>query len=91
MGPQPRGLFSLALGLKLIPVVARQQRNLLHLLKGLPAHRFLVTGARQAMVRRKSIERREKAALYSFAEEQGFTVLSTFETATETGLLLGTS
>jgi hypothetical protein len=88
--PATEGDFSLALGLKLIPVLARQERNLLPLFQEIPAPHFLVSGAREAMVKRRSIERRERASLLTFADEQGFKVLGSFETASELGLLLGT-
>jgi len=90
VGPEPDGGFALALGLKLIPVLARQERNLLPLFRDLPARRFVITGAREAMVKRRSIERRERGSLLAFADELGFEVLETFETPTELGLLLET-
>jgi hypothetical protein len=89
-GPEPGGGFALALGLKLIPVLARQERSLLPLFQELPARRFLITGARQAMVKRRTIERRERASLLAFADELGFEIVGTLETTTELGLLLET-
>lgn len=90
VGPEPDGNFSLALGLKLIPVVARQERDLLTLFQDIPARRFLVSGAREAMVKRRNIERRERASLVAFADELGFEIVGSFETASELGLLLET-
>ncbi len=90
VGPEPNGEFKLALGLKLIPVLSRQERKRLPLFRDVPAQRLLITGARHAMVKRRSIERRERASLVGFADELGFEVLETFETPTELGLLLET-
>jgi hypothetical protein len=90
LGAEPEGRFSIALALKLIPVLARQERDLLTLFRDIPTRRLLISGAREAMVKRRNIERREKASLYAFANELGFEVLEDFETASELGLLLET-
>ncbi len=90
IGPESDGIFSLALGLKLIPVLARQERNQLPLFRDIPARRFLISGARESMVKRRNIERRERASLLAFADALGFQVLGTLETGSELGLLLET-
>lgn len=87
-GPEADGRFSLALALKLVPVVARQERQRLSVLADVPAPRLLVTGARQAMVKRRSIEQREQRSLRKFAEAHGLAVVDALETASEIGLLL---
>lgn len=87
-GPEPDGGFALALALKLVPVLWRQEREQLSLLAQVPARRLLVTGAREAMVKRRSIDKREQRVLRTFAETQGFVVVDTLETASEIGLLL---
>jgi hypothetical protein len=86
-GPED-GRFALALALKLVPVIARQEREHLALLRDVPARRLLVTGAKQAMVKRRSIDRREERVLRSFADDHGFSVLGTLDTPSELGLLL---
>jgi len=88
-GPEADGRFSLALGLKLIPVIARQERDLLPVFRDLPARRFLVTGARESMVKRQRIERRELAVLRAFARQQSFAILGQLSVETEVGLQLG--
>ena len=90
VGPEPDEGFALALGLKLIPVLARQERELLPLFRDLPTRRFLITGAREAMVKRRSIERRERASLQAFADELGFPIIGSLETDSELGVLLET-
>jgi len=87
-GPEKGGGFALALALKLVPVIARQERELLPVLASVPARRLLVTGAKQAMVKRRSIDRREEKVLRSFAEDHGLTVVATLDTPSELGLLL---
>lgn len=82
------GRFALALALKLVPVIARQEREHLAILRDVPARRLLVTGARQAMVKRRSIEQRELRVLRSFADDHGFSVVGTLDTPSELGLLL---
>lgn len=82
------GRFALALALKLVPVVARQEREHLAILRDVPASRLLVTGAKQAMVKRRSIDRREERVLRSFADDHGFSVIGTLDTPSELGLLL---
>jgi hypothetical protein len=86
-GPED-GRFALALALKLVPVVARQEREHLAILRDVPARRLLVTGAKQAMVKRRSIDRREERVLRSFADDHGFSVIGTLDTPSELGLLL---
>ena len=86
--PAPDGRFDLALALKLVPVIARQEREQLAVLATAPARRLLVTGAKQAMVKRRAIDRREERALRSFADDHGYSVIGTLDTPSELGLLL---
>jgi hypothetical protein len=87
-GPGDDGLFDLALALKFVPVAARQERDHLVLMRHVPARRLLVTGAREAMVKRHSIARREEQTLRAFADAQGFSVVGMMQTPSELGLLL---
>src|SRR6185503_16555173 len=87
-GPEEGGLFDLALALKFVAVVARQEREKLDSLRQVPARRLLVTGAREAMVKRRSIAHREERVLREFADAHGFTPAARLETKSEVGLLL---
>jgi len=87
-GPGSGGRFELALALKLVPVLQRQERARLELLREVPARRLLATGSREAMVKRRSIRHREERSLRSFAERAGLPVLGVLETGSEIGLLL---
>ena len=87
-GPAAGGTFALALALKLVPVVARQERERLSIVARAPAERLLVTGAKQAMVKRRAIDRREERVLRSFAEDHGLAIVGTLDTPSEIGFLL---
>ncbi len=80
--------FDLALMLKLVPVVSRQQRDLLPLLAGAPARRVLVTGNMESLARRETIRRREDRALRGFIEMSGRRVIGHFEAPGEFGYVL---
>lgn len=87
-GPEPDGGFALGLALKLVPVVARQERERLPILASAPVRRLLVTGAKQAMVKRRAIDRREERVLLAFAEDNGLSVVGELDTPSELGFLL---
>jgi hypothetical protein len=70
--------FDLALLLKLVPVIARQHRELLPLLARIPAQTWLLTASRTSLTRRHSIERRERPVLRRFVESAGRSVQAEF-------------
>lgn len=80
--------YDVALLLKVVPVVRRLSPDLLSELAELPARKLVVTGCKYSMVRRTSIESRERRVVQEFAAEFGFTVVAPFETADEVGFLL---
>jgi hypothetical protein len=86
--PPGRTEFDLALLLKVVPVVARQEPRLLDVLAKIPARRLLITGSKQAMAKRRAIAHREKAAIRSFVDRYGLTVRDQFETADEIGFVV---
>lgn len=67
--------FDVALLLKLVPVVERQQPELLATLAETPAERLVVSGSRRSLTKRQSIERRERASLRRFQEAAGRAVV----------------
>ena len=71
-------VFDLALMLKLVPVIHRQQRELLSTLHETPATRWLLSGSRVSMTKRQSIERREKRVLEEFVRMAGREVVADF-------------
>jgi 16S rRNA (guanine(1405)-N(7))-methyltransferase len=80
--------FDAALLLKLVPVIARQERAQLAQLARVPARRIVVSGSKQALAKRESIERRERAVLSRFARQSGRSVCGEFETAGEFAMVL---
>jgi hypothetical protein len=83
-----RKKFDVAFMLKLIPVVLRRSPDLLDILADVPADKIVVTGSRQSMVKRQSIERREAGILLDFASKYGFEQTGDFETLDEIGFIL---
>ncbi|MBN1964467.1 MAG: hypothetical protein JW910_07460 [Anaerolineae bacterium] len=81
--------FDAALLLKLVPVLHRQQRELLPRLAALPARRLLVTASAQAMTRHEDITRREDRVLREFIAASGRPVLGELRLENEFGYLLG--
>lgn len=80
--------FDLALLLKLVPVVQRREPGLVATLGSVPARRLIVSGSREAMVKRRSIADREAGLLTAFARRFDFLVVDRFETDDEVGLVL---
>lgn len=78
-----RAQFDLALLMKLVPVVHRQQRDLLKVLYNTPARAWLVTGSTLSMTKHVSIERREKSVLRKFVEQSGREVKHEFTAGEE--------
>jgi hypothetical protein len=80
--------FDLALLLKIVPVVARLDRQAASALHGCPARRALVTGNAESMTKRQSVERRERRALERFVAESGRRVIAEFDVGGEFGFLI---
>ena len=70
--------FDIAFIMKVVPVVRRQQRDLLSVLSQTPAKSWLLTGSRVAMAKRRSIEKREQRVLEEFVALAGRTVKHEF-------------
>ncbi|MDK2971799.1 MAG: rRNA ((1405)-N(7))-methyltransferase [Candidatus Sumerlaeota bacterium] len=86
--PEEDARYDMAFLLKLVPVIHRQERDLLDVLGRVPAHRLIISGSREALAKRGSIERRERAVLRSFAERTGLTCIAEEETGDEILMLL---
>ncbi|MEM9557169.1 MAG: hypothetical protein AAGC60_23120 [Acidobacteriota bacterium] len=68
----PPGGFDVALLLKVVPVVARQEPALLDVLASTPARRLVVSGSRVALAKKTDIEHRERTLLRRWAEAHDF-------------------
>jgi 16S rRNA (guanine(1405)-N(7))-methyltransferase len=75
--------FDVALMLKFVPVVRRQEPESLRVLAQVPAGRMMVGGSRVALVKRLDIERRERGVVDKFVREAGWHAVGTFRTPDE--------
>lgn len=82
------GDYDLALMLKLIPVVTRQNRDILEYLVEVPAKRILITGNLESLTRHESIRAREDKVLRAFIELSGRRITGELEVSGEFGYLL---
>ena len=80
--------FDFVFMLKLIPVVYRQERDLLDKLAKVPAKHILITGSKEAMVKREDIEWREDKTLRKFIQISGFEAIKRVDIDSEFGYLL---
>jgi hypothetical protein len=78
----------LGLLLKVVPVVGRQSPELLRVLAAMPADRLVISGCRNAMAKRRDIERRETRELQRFCAEHALTEIGQFRTADEICLVV---
>lgn len=75
--------FDVALMLKLVPVVHRQERDSLEILRDVSARTLILSGAKESMTKRRDISRRERGILRAFVEGIVGEVAAEFETADE--------
>lgn len=75
--------FDVALMLKLVPVVHRQERESLPALAQCPARTWVLSGSCTSLTKRHSIQRREKAVLRRFVESAGRQVTDEFAAGSE--------
>lgn len=80
--------FDLCFMFQLVPVVERQDKNLLANLARVPADRLVVTGSKMALAKKRTIEKRERASLLRFAEQARRSVSSEWLAGEEICLLL---
>ena len=81
--------FDLVLMLKVVPVLARQDRSALSGIVQARGRRWLVTGSAEALTRRASIRDREDASLRRFIATVGLPVISRLDLPNEIGYVLG--
>jgi hypothetical protein len=86
--PEGSNTFDLALMLKLVSVLGRQERVLLPLLTTVPADIYLVTSPKESMTKKESIERRERKVLRFFSSATGKTVIGALDVPNEFGYFL---
>ncbi|HEY7415593.1 MAG TPA: hypothetical protein VH593_10400, partial [Ktedonobacteraceae bacterium] len=81
--------YDLAFMLKLIPVISRQEKELLLKLIEVPAHKILLMASTTAMTRTDKIAMREDWVLRQFINMTGRPILEHFQIENEFGYLLG--
>ena len=80
--------FDFAFMLKLIPVVQRQDKELLKRLASVPADSILITGSIQSMTRKENIARKEDRILREFIELSKKRIINKFNIENEFGYLI---
>jgi len=86
--PENISEFDLALMIKLVSVVWRQERDLVSLLTEVPAKTILVTAPKESMTKKESIERRERSVLEKFITLSGRTVVGELDIENEFGYFI---
>ncbi len=80
--------YDFAFMLKLIPVIYRQEKSLLELLSKVNAKYILITGSKEAMVKKQDIEYREDKIIKSFINTTNKKILKKIDLSNEFGYLL---
>lgn len=80
--------YDLAFIMKVVPVVKRQERELLAVLRDTPASLLFITGSKTSMAKNSSIEKRERNDINAFIDECGWTKILEFNESEEFGWLV---
>ncbi len=83
------GNFDLALMMKLVPVILRQERNLTEVLAKTPAKKWVITGSKFSLVKREDIELREKKIIKNFIKKSNKKILDSFSMENEFVFIVG--
>jgi len=86
--PKGKTQFDFVFMLKLVPVIARQEKQLLKTLTEIPFKRALITGSKEAMVKKVDIEKREYTVIRDFIENAGFEIVKKIDTPNEFGYIV---
>jgi len=86
--PNDKNVFDFVFMLKLIPVLYRQQRGLLDHISAIPFKYALVTGSKEAMVKKQNIEARENKVVTKFISDSGKKIVKKIDLHNEFGYLI---
>lgn len=86
--PEGYSEFDLAMLIKLISVVWRQEKDLIPLLTAIPAKTLFVTIPKESMTKKESVEHRERATLSRFVQLSGRKLVGTSDIQNELGYFL---
>jgi len=89
--PEGAEKFDVVFMFKLIPVIYRQERNLLKVLARVPGKKIIITANKEAMTKRKEIKRREDRVLRYFIGLTDKKIIEKLDFGNEFGYLLGAS
>jgi 16S rRNA (guanine(1405)-N(7))-methyltransferase len=81
--------FDLALMMKLVPVVLRQERELAEVLAKTPAKKWVITGSKFSLVKKEKIELREKKIITNFIKKSNKRILDSFSLKNEFAFVVG--
>ncbi len=80
--------FDFVFMLKLVPVIARQEKELLTFIATIPAKFIFVSGSKEAMVKKQNIESRENKIITDFIKNTGKAVVKRIDIDNEFGYLI---
>jgi 16S rRNA (guanine(1405)-N(7))-methyltransferase len=86
--PDQDAPFDLAIMLKLIPVIHRQDKSALKQLFEIPAKKILLTGNTESMTRRENIRRKEEQILRQYIEMADREIIGYFHNDNEFGMII---
>jgi 16S rRNA (guanine(1405)-N(7))-methyltransferase len=81
--PWPDETFDTALLFKVVPVFERQHRAEMAAFAHMPARRWIVSGSREALAKRRDIGRRERGSIERFLARFGRRVIASFDVPSE--------
>lgn len=80
--------FDFVFMLKLIPVVNRQEKELLDVIAKVPFKQALITGSKEAMVKKIDIEKREDTVIRGFIDNFNFKMVKKVDLPNEFGYII---
>lgn len=86
--PEGTTQFDFVFMLKLVPVLARQEKELLTELTKIPFKQALITGSKEAMTKKINIESREDAVIKNFIQQSGWEIIKKVDIPTEFGYII---
>lgn len=86
--PENKESFDFVFMLKLIPVMYRQHREQLGHITKLPFKHALVTGSKEAMVKKQDIENRENKIITKFISDSGWNIVKKIDLPNEFGYII---
>jgi len=80
--------FDVALLLKFVPVISRQEKHLLKIVSEIPAKQIVITGNKEALTKRADIKYREDKIIRNFIAKTGRKITKSFDIGNEFGYVI---